>query len=170
MKLISAVSIDGAIGHDDKLLWHISEDLKRYKEKTMHNIVIVGLNTFMGMPVAAFKGRTAIIICGDQIDISKIESKQFAILVKTPEDAIKKANQIKKENQEIYVIGGQQVYNSMIDVVDQAEITCINKLYHEANKRFPIEKIFLDFNIESEIDWEEDKSGLLYKFINYKRN
>jgi len=169
LKLISAISVDGAIGKDDDLLWHIPEDLKRYKEMTMNNIVIVGLNTFLGMPIEAFKGRLAIIVCGENINISKVSGGKTVFPVNTPSDALELAEKIKDGNQDVYVIGGAQLYESMIDEVDEAKITWVNNLYPDANKKFPIDKLFLDFSENDISSWVSTEEGIIYKFTEYKR-
>lgn len=187
LKIISAVSIDGAIGNDNDLLWYVPEDFKRYKEKTTGNICIVGLNTYKNLPLKALEKRTTIVVSGDYgdeslfIDAPEEKQDRYSLINKkilglcvynrsTINEALTTANEIKKENQEIYIIGGSQLYKSMIDLCNEAEITWINKLYPEANKRFPIDKLFNDFEIYEDTSWVKSKSGLKYKFTNYKRN
>jgi len=189
MKIIAAVSVDGAIGHDSKLLWNLSEDLKNYKKRTQGNICIVGLNTYDNLPLAALQGRTHIVVSGftdgrtiagpiEKNSRYELANKYFednsireAIIYHriTIEDAIKTANEIKQNGQEIFIIGGAQLYESMIDLCDEAEITWINKMYPDANKRFPIEKLFRDFEITEDSNWVKNKNGIIYKFTNYKK-
>jgi len=169
LKLIAAISVDGAIGHDDDLLWHIPEDLKKYKEKTMGNLLIVGINTFLSMPAEAFRGRYAIIICGEDMQVDQLSGGKTIFPVKTPDEALELVKEKKQEDQEVYVIGGSMVYESMINEVEEAEITWVNKMYPEANKRFPIDKIFKNFNLYSEdAEWRFNEE-LMYKFSNYKK-
>lgn len=165
IKLISAVSIDGAIGNDDELLWHISEDLKRYKEKTLGNVLIIGLNTFMSLPIQALKNRTHIIVCGNSMDITKVEGSDV-IAVNLISEAVEKANQI-RDDKDVYVIGGSMIYESMINLCDELEITWVNRKYPSANKRFPIEK-FNNFNLISDEPWRSN-GNLEYKFSYYKK-
>lgn len=186
MKIIAAVSLDGAIGNDEKLLWHVSEDLKHYKELTYGNICIVGLNTYNGLPHKALKNRTTIVISGDygdkMIDIDAFEDEQprhFISSDKVPgskiynrstvDEAIDTANKIKTNDQRIFVIGGSMVYKSMIDLCDEAEITWINKTYPGANKRFPIDKLFNDFSLTHDSGWLTSTSNISYKFTSYER-
>lgn len=163
--MISSVSIDGAIGNDNQLLWHLPEDLKQYQVKTHRNICIVGKNTYDTLSFDALKNRTYIIISNKRINAPTFAS---IYLVKNIDDAIKKAEIIKTDNQDVYVIGGEQIYNSMIDLVDYVEITWINKLYPNANKSFPIDKLFNNFEIIDDSDWIITKP-FSYKFTEYKK-
>jgi dihydrofolate reductase len=170
----------------DRLLWHLSEDLKHYKKRTQGNICIVGFNTYNSLPVDALRGRTHIVVTGltDGTTIAvpgevnprytlkdkKYEDKSVIVFARdNVDEAIKTIEEIKKEGQEIFVIGGAQLYKSMIDLCDNAEITWINKLYPDANKRFPIDKLFKDFEIVNDSEWQKSKSGITYKFTYYKR-
>lgn len=163
IKLIAAVSIDGAIGNDEKMLWHISEDLKNYKRKTTGNIVIVGLNTFFSLPSPALKNRTHIVVCGDCMEIDVIEGVDV-IPVTLISEALEKAEEIRGDK-EVYVAGGSMIYDSMIDMCDDLEITWINKTYPKANKRFPIEKL-KNFSLQTDGSWISDKN-LEYKYSYY---
>lgn len=170
MKLLAAVSIDGAIGNDDKLLWHIPEDFKRYKERTIGNICIVGFNTYESLPIEALKNRTHIVVSGNYgdkmrgIDAPENTQPRYRSTLK---EAIDTANKIKKEGQEIFIIGGAQLYESSIDLCDVAEITWVNKTFPKANKRFPIDKLFKNFGIIGDSNWLKSECGLMYKFTRY---
>lgn len=170
MKIIAAISIDGAIGQDNSLLWKLSEDLKRYKEKTMGNILIVGRKTYDSLPLGALKGRTHIVIKHD--NGSHIDAPEGCDVhcVYSVEEAINRANELREEEQEVYVIGGSQIYNMFLDRCDEAEITWINKMYPQANKKFPIEKLFEKYEITGDSSWVKSDNGISYKFTNYKRN
>lgn len=189
MKLIAAVSLDGAIGHNNELLWNLPEDLQRYKEKTLGNICIVGINTYNFLPIKALKGRVHVVISGDYGDIMRgidaPDETQPRFNLKTKEiidtnaevwnrstlrEALDLVEEIRDDDQEIYVIGGERLYESMIDLVDEAEITWINKIYPQANKWFPIHKLFNNFDMVEDTNYFKSKNnGLMYKFTKYKR-
>ena len=78
--MISSVSIDGAIGNDNQLLWHLPEDLKQYQVKTHRNICIVGKNTYDTLSFDALKNRTYIIISNKRIIYLKIAILYFSII------------------------------------------------------------------------------------------
>ena len=65
LSIIVAIAANNLIGGDNKLLWHISEDLKRFKEITMDNTIIMGRKTFESLP-GILPGRKHIVITRDQ--------------------------------------------------------------------------------------------------------
>ncbi len=173
IKIISAVSIDGAIGNDNEMLWHLPEDFKKYKSRTTGNILIVGRNTYNSLPSKALQDRTHIVIKqndGTYLAAPKDFPGADIYSVHSIEEAIKKAEKLKTNEQEVFIIGGSEIYKQSIDLCNEAEITWINKTYPEANKKFPIDKLFNDFEITGDSNWVMSKNETLYKFTYYKRN
>lgn len=170
VKIIAAVSIDGAIGNDKKMLWHVPEDFKRYKERTTGNILIVGRKTYDTLPYEALKNRTHIVVKhndGNYIDAPPNTDVYSTYSIR---DAIKKAKEIKTNDQEVFIIGGSEVYKQAINICSEAEITWINKTYPDANKKFPIDELFNNFDITGDSNWVKSKKETLYKFTYYKKN
>jgi len=177
LKLIAAISVDGAIGNDNALLWYIKEDFKHYKQLTVGNICIVGLNTYFTLPHLALQRRTHIVVTGGDpraMDIPpNISLTSNVYTAETLEDAIIKAEAFAfLTDRKVYFIGGAQLYNDVMEksLADELEITWINKLYPDANKRFPIQKIFDNYTLVEDSDWSKSISGYLYKFCKYKKN
>lgn len=168
IKLISAVAIDGAIGKNNQLLWNLPEDLKRYKEKTTGNVLIVGSTTFKGLPKVALKNRVHVVIDSDPETSLESQSDPEVHLVSSIGDSIILARKIASEDQDIYVIGGSSIYYMFIDLVDEVEITWINKTYPDADRMFPDWRLDLLFKISSETDWIKSSDGNLeYKYSYY---
>ena len=168
IKMIAAVAIDGAIGKDNKLLWHLPEDLKRYKEKTTGNVLIVGSNTFLGLPKVALKNRVHIVIDGGQNPSLESQSDPEVYVVRSIEDSIILARKIASEDQEIFVIGGSSIYYMFMDKVNEAQITWINKTYPDADRMFPVEGLEKLFYKVGDMDWVKSSNGNLeYKFTYY---
>jgi len=166
MKVIAAVALDGAIGKDNKLLWNLPEDLKRYKDRTSGNVCIVGENTYYSLPDIALKDRTHIVIQDDKT--KTIEGRNADVcMVHSIDEAIEKAKEY--DEKEVFVIGGAQVYTSMIDHVDEVEVTWINQLYPDADRHFPIDKLFNEFEIIGDSNYIKSDNGILYKFTLYER-
>lgn len=169
IKLIAAVSIDGAIGNDEKMLWKIPEDLQRYKKLTTGNILIVGRKTYEGLPKVALKGRTHIVVSKTGIVNAPADCEVY--VSKSIEEAFKKAQELEGSERDIYVIGGSNIYEQTIQRCSSVEITWINNIYTEANKRFPITSLFENFSIENDSGWNKNKeSNLSYKFTTYKKD
>jgi len=118
------------IGKNNQLLFRISQDLKRFKKLTMGHPIIMGRKTHqsIGRPLP---GRTNIIITRNQI--FKAPGCQ---IVHSLEAALKLAKQ--KDNQEIFIIGGGQIYQQALDqdLVDKLYITQVQGNY-QAEIFFP---------------------------------
>ncbi len=129
---IAAMSRNLVIGKDNKMLWHIPEDFKHFKNTTMGKPVIMGRKTYesLGKPLP---GRTNIVIT------SKPDQVQGdVIVVAAIEDAIAQAKQIAVETNvdEIFIIGGGQIYEAAMPVTDRIYLTVINQDY-EGDTFFP---------------------------------
>lgn len=127
ISIIVAISEDYGIGKDNKLLWHIPEDLKRFKKLTMGQCLIMGKRTWESLPKKPLPGRKNIVLTdipGECIDCS--------ITAYSVEDALNKCN----ENEEIFVIGGGSVYAQFMPLADRLYITHIHKKA-EADTYFP---------------------------------
>jgi dihydrofolate reductase len=120
ISIIVAVAQNNAIGKDNKLLWHISEDLKRFKSLTTGNTVIMGKKTFFSLPIRPLPKRTNIVIT--DIPDEKIDG---CIMAYSIEDAISKCDEI-KEN---FVIGGGSIYKQFLPIADKIYLTKFNKTF-----------------------------------------
>ena len=119
ISIIAAVSEDLGIGKDNELLWHIPEDLKRFKRLTSGNTVIMGKRTWMSLPVKPLPGRRNIVLT--DIPGECFECSETATSV---EDALGKC----REDENIFVIGGGSVYHQFMPLADRLYITHIHKI------------------------------------------
>lgn len=133
--LISAIVAMGknrAIGKDNQLLWHIPEEFKHFKATTTGKPIIMGRKTYesLGKPLP---NRANIVVSRTP---EKIEGKVFA--VETLEQGISQATMIALEGgqEEICVIGGAQLYEAAIPLLDRIYLTVIDQEY-EADTFFP---------------------------------
>lgn len=170
---ISAVSVDGVIGIDGEIPWHISEDFKHFRNMTMGHALIIGINTYLTLPEKAFEGREYFVLDKDGVvAIKRSNVATFETIDQLLQHIDKKfANSapIENENNLVFVAGGAMVYNSLIDYCDEAVITWVNKFYLNGNKFFPIEKLFANFASTDDGDWLTSKSEILYKVVKYKK-
>ncbi len=169
MKLIciAAVSLDGVIGIDNEIPWRIPEDFKHFRNTTMGSMLIVGYNTYMSLPPKAFEGRDYIVLNGGNTfeHIDKPNVFQFSNL-----DVI--LNLISNENSsldKVYVAGGAMVYDALIDHCSEAIITWVNKSFPNGNKKFPIDKLFANFEVINDGNWLKSSTGLGYKMTYYTK-
>ena len=106
-----------AIGLNNQLLWHISEDLKRFKKLTIGHPIIMGQKTFESIG-KALPGRTNIILTKNTAFTAS-----GCIIAHSIDNAIKKASQTDKE--EVFIIGGGQVYAQTIGMADKLYLTLV---------------------------------------------
>lgn len=108
IEAILAIDNNFGIGYKNKLPWHLPEELKLFKEKTLNKIVIVGRKTFESLPF--LKGRKIICLSKNSKIIPKIIPKNIPI--DTPIKVINSLEEIKNEN--VMIIGGAKVFSSAI--------------------------------------------------------
>lgn len=170
MKAIVAVDDGWAIGKDNNLLYHIKDDLKRFKELTTNNIVVMGRKTFESLPnKKPLPNRTNIILTTDinyQVDFENVE------VVNNIYDLISKLTIIKKEDQNVFVIGGESIYNLLLPMCDEVYVTKIYDDSKQGDKFFPnLDKDYrwTNENEISTIRWDKEQN-LYYEFKKYYNN
>jgi len=127
---IVATSLNHAIGKDNKLLWHLPADLKFFKTTTMGCPVIMGRKTFQSIG-RTLPGRQNVVITRDKNFNS---DNQFDILVVgSLDEALVKLH---SEN-EVFIIGGGEIYQQSMDSVDTIYLTLVNTVI-DADVYFPI--------------------------------
>ncbi len=127
ISIIVAIAENYAIGKDNDLLWHISEDLKRFKKLTKDHYVVMGKRTYFSLPVRPLLHRTNMVItdvAGEQID--------DCLMAFSIEDAIEKMD-AGKEN---FIIGGASIYRQFMPFAQKLYITRVHKDF-EADTFFP---------------------------------
>lgn len=127
ISIIAVVGKKRELGKDNRLLWHLPEDLVYFKKTTQNHPVIMGMKTYesIGRPLP---GRINIILSHHQKYI------KGCTVVDTVQDAIQEASA--KDQQEIFVIGGASVYQQFIDLADRLYLTEVNES-KEADSFFP---------------------------------
>jgi dihydrofolate reductase len=166
--IIVAVSLDGKIGHDDKLLWRIPEDLKHFKENTLHQVLLMGLNTFKFLPEAAKKNRKFIILNGSEEELSHDSILfQCATISELFEEL--KFDQY-KDIKNIFIAGGAMVYETMLPFCDKALITIVEESFPNANKDFPAKEFLRTFKCDTKTAvYTRSTSNIVYSFLEYSR-
>jgi len=163
--MIAAVSVDGVIGIDDDIPWHIPEDFQHFKNTTMGNMLIVGATTFKTLPKKVHEGREFIILnSGKRFDLPEPNYHQFSSL----NTVLTLINDMNLNFDKTYVIGGAGIYSALIDYCNEAVITWVDKKYPEGNKRFPIDNLFTNFEETSNQGWKQSRTGLGY-IISYNK-
>ena len=127
ISIIVAVAENGAIGKDNKLLWHISDDLKRFKRITSGHPVIMGKKTYESLPVRPLPGRMNIVLT--DVPGEKIKGCEMAYSIL---GAIEKC----PEGEECFVMGGGSVYRQFLPMADKLYLTKVHQTF-DADTFFP---------------------------------
>jgi dihydrofolate reductase len=127
LSIIVAVDENNAIGKDNKLLWHITEDLKHFKSITNGHPVIMGRKTFESIG-KALPNRTNIIVTHNIQYIAP-----GCIVVSSLEKAIALASEI-DDNQ--FIIGGASIFEKTVRIADIIYLTVVHNKY-DADTFFP---------------------------------
>jgi len=128
LSIIVAIAKDNVIGKDNKLPWHIPEDLKRFKKITKGHTVIMGRNTYLSIG-KALPYRRNIVISSEEIENNNDEDIEII-------DNINDLNQYIKSDEECFVIGGQMIYKLLLPYATKLYITKINEEF-EGDTFFP---------------------------------
>ena len=159
ISIIVAVSEDFGIGKNNELLWHIPEDLRRFKRLTLGKTVIMGRKTWESLPVKPLAGRKNIVVTDIPHDCCNGAELAYSI-----EDALKRCSR----NEEVFIIGGGSIYLQFMPFADRLYITHVHKK-RSADIFFPE----IDRKTWKVIDKEEhkpkDKDDIPYTYIIYER-
>ncbi|MFH2143453.1 MAG: dihydrofolate reductase [Bacteroidota bacterium] len=127
ISIIVAIAENNAIGKNNDLLCHLPEDLKRFKQLTTGNVIVMGKKTYESLPKRPLPNRTNIVITDNPNDNFKDCTMAFSI-----EDAISKMSD-EKEN---FIIGGGSIYKQFLQYADKLYLTKIIANF-EADTFFP---------------------------------
>jgi dihydrofolate reductase len=159
ISIIVAISEDLGIGKDNDLLWHISEDLKRFKRLTFGNTVIMGKKTWESLPRRPLPGRKNIVLTDDPQECIDCSVTAYSIV-----DALSKC----EKGEEIFVIGGGSVYRQFIPIADRLFITHVHRKA-PADVYFPeIDPDLWQVTEKEEFNITESNS-IPYTYIVYER-
>ncbi len=156
---IVAVATDWAIGRQGQLLCHMPADMRHFKEVTMGHSIIMGRKTFESFPRRPLPGRQNIVI-------TRNAGWQYpgVTVVHSLDEAITAA-----ETDTVFIIGGAQVYQESLPLVEVLHLTRINARWASADAYFPA----LDMNEWQEVEREHHasdyKNAYEFDFITLKR-
>jgi len=159
INIIVSASENWVIGKDNKLLWKLDNDLKRFKELTTGHTVIMGQKTFESLPKGALSNRKNIVLTVDPNF-----NAENVILAYSIEDAIIKC----KSDDEVFIIGGGSIYKQFLDIADYIYLTVVHTIV-DGDTYFPeIENAKWSL-ISGENHGKNDKNEYNYTFRIYKR-
>lgn len=160
LSIIVATATNYAIGKDNNLLWHISEDLKYFKRVTSGHTIIMGKNTFLSIGAKPLPKRRNIVVSRSEGEGVRDGVEYFHSL----QGAIENATAL---DEEVFIIGGGMVYKDSLPLADKLYITEVEIVVEDADTYFPvIDKKEWRESSRSEKFYDE-KSQLYYSFVEY---
>ncbi len=156
--IIAAAAENNALGKDNDLIWHLSDDLKHFKNLTAGHHVIMGRKTFESMP-KALPNRTNVVITR-QTDYQP----ENAVVVNSLKDAL----DIAKDDPRPFIIGGGEIYKQALDFADQIELTRVHETF-EADTFFPEINPSVWKEVANEFHPKDEKHPYDFSFLRYER-
>lgn len=156
--IIVAKSKNNMIGKDNKLLWHLPEDLKRFKELTNYHKIFMGRKTFESLP-GVLVNRKHLILTKDEFYPTICDQVE---LVHSLEEFIKDN---KDTEEEIFIIGGGTIYSELMPYCKKLYVT-------EVLKEFDGDTSFPEISKEWKLIYESEEKNyknLSYIFTEYTR-
>lgn len=157
ISLIVAFDENRVMGYNNKMPWHLPGDLAYFKKTTMGKPMIMGRKTFESIG-KALPGRTNIVITRD------LNYKaEGVIVVHSFEEALDVA---KKEEKEIMIIGGEQIFRLALPIADVLYVTKIQHAF-QGDTFFP--EISDEWKTVSESEEHETKEGIKFSYLIYQK-
>lgn len=157
ISIIAAVAKNRAIGSENKLIYWLPNDLKRFKALTTGHTIVMGRKTFESLPKGALPNRRNVVLSRTTKELPGCE------VFPTLEAALESCH----PDEDVYIIGGARVYEQAIDFADRLCLTEVDDTPAEADAFFP------DYS-DWRIDWKEEhgkdeKHAFNYAFVDYVR-
>lgn len=158
ISIIAAVAKNRAIGYQNKLIYWLPNDLKRFKALTTGHTIIMGRNTFLSLPKGALPNRRNIVLS------RSTKAFKGCDVYPSIEEALKHCS----AEEDIYIIGGASVYKQALPLADRLCLTEIDDTPAEADTFFPPYEA--DWKEESREDHPtDDRHDFPYSFVDYIR-
>ncbi len=158
ISIIVAIAENNVIGANNQLIWHIPEDLKRFKALTTGHHIVMGRKTFesIGKPLPK---RTNIIVSRN----TKYAAEGCVVVA-----SLKEALTVSASDSEVFIIGGGELYRQVLPMAHKLYITLVHKKF-EGDTLFPEINYSQWREVSREKGKPTDSDGLEYTFVDYVR-
>ena len=157
ISIIAAVAKNRAIGFENKLIYWLPNDLKRFKALTTGHTIVMGRNTYLSLPKGALPNRRNVVLSTTVSEIPGCD------VYSTLEAALKSC----RDDEDIYIIGGARVYEQALPLADRLCLTEVDDTPKEADA------FFTDYSgwkiAEKELHEKDEKHAFNYAFVDYVR-
>jgi dihydrofolate reductase len=170
IKIIAAVDLNYLMGYNNDIPWRKPADLKRFKQKTLNQVVVMGRKTYESIG-RALPDRVNCVISKDPGKIKKLSPG-----VITSGSLESFFNQMQFTDKDVWIIGGSEIYNQclLMDIVSEIDLTILNGRWvpplKDSKEKIKQSSVFfpyipLEFTVESEEINKEDSSLLHRKYV-----
>ena len=168
ISIIAAVARDRAIGFQNKLIYWLPNDLKRFKALTTGHTIIMGRNTFLSLPKGALPNRRNIVLSRTAFSSHTGEDGRGLFPGCDVYPSLEEALAHCAKDEDVYIIGGASVYTQALSMADRLCLTEVDDTPKEADTFFP----------EYKADWREvaredhdidERHAQRYAFVDYVR-
>ena len=157
INIIAAVAKNRAIGFENKLIYWLPNDLKRFKALTTGHTIIMGRNTYLSLPKGALPNRRNVVLS------STISELLGCDVYPTLDAALKSC----RPDEDIYIIGGARVYEQAISMADRLCLTEVDDTPAQADAFFPD---YSDWQVvNKEAHPKDERHAFEYAFTDYER-
>ena len=157
ISIIAAVARNRAIGYQNKLIYWLPDDLKRFKQLTTGHTIVMGRNTFLSLPKGALPNRRNIVLSTTQSTFPGCD------VYTSLEEALNHC----RPDEDIYIIGGASVYAQAMPFADRLCLTEIDDTPAEADTFFPP---YDNWQEEKREDHPaDDRHAYPFAFVDYVR-
>ena len=154
--IVAAAAQNNALGKDNQLIWHLSDDLKRFKSLTLDGYIIMGRKTFESLPGILPRRKHIVITRNPDFHHEGIDVVQ----------SLEQALQNVPQDKEAFIVGGGEIYRQAMTIADKIELTRVHHDF-EADTFFP----GIDLNkwelVSSEFHSKDEKHQYDFTFETY---
>ncbi len=164
--IIAAVAKNGAIGYENKLLYWLPNDLKRFKALTTGHTIIMGRRTFESLPNGALPNRRNVVV-SRSVRGERREERENTTLEYF--GSLEEALEHTSRDEEVFIIGGASVYEQSMAMADRLCLTEIDDVPKDADAFFP------DYSkgwkvVRKEAHPKDERHAFGYAFVDYVRD
>jgi|GEM_PF-344397 len=158
INIIAAVAANGAIGRGNQLIYHLPDDMKRFKALTTGNTVLMGRKTYESLPKGALPNRRNIVVSRTLAEIPGCDVYP----------SIEKALEACQPDEHIYIIGGASIYEAALPLANRLCLTEIHDTPADADTFFPEYK-GLWHEMSREEHPADERHAVAFDFVDYGR-
>jgi len=158
INIIAAVARNRAIGFENKLIYWLPNDLKRFKQLTTGHTIIMGRNTYLSLPKGALPNRRNVVL---STTVSELPGCDVYPTLQAALDSC-------RTDEEVYIIGGARVYEQSLPLADRLCLTEVDDTPAQADAFFP------DYGegwqiAQKEAHPKDERHAFSYAFVDYVR-